>query len=211
MLTRRYLSSTKNLNDILAKIVDGVAPEKFNSEHLKSIGFASSGDRAVVPLLKDLGFLSADGAPLPRYLNYRDRSRSKAVMAEALRDTYSDLFHVREFPSRNDRSAIEGVFRSRLNSTEKIAKLQAMTFFALLDNADLQVMGAGTSIPDSIKRPEPEENISADTPEDQDSRPPVRREINAELHYTIQVHLPATKDIEVFNAIFRSLKANLLQ
>jgi hypothetical protein len=30
------------------------------------------------------------------------------------------------------------------------------------------------------------------------------------LHYNIQIHLPATKDIEVFNAIFKSLKEHLL-
>jgi hypothetical protein len=30
------------------------------------------------------------------------------------------------------------------------------------------------------------------------------------LHYNIQIHLPATKDVEVFNAIFKSLKEHLL-
>lgn len=29
------------------------------------------------------------------------------------------------------------------------------------------------------------------------------------FHYNIQIHLPATTDISVFNAIFRSLKENL--
>ena len=31
------------------------------------------------------------------------------------------------------------------------------------------------------------------------------------LHYNIQVHLPATKDVEVYNAIFKSLKNHLLE
>lgn len=30
------------------------------------------------------------------------------------------------------------------------------------------------------------------------------------LHYNIQIHLPATKDIEVYNAIFKSLKEQLI-
>jgi len=80
MLTKRYLVSTKNLDDILKKIVDGVAPAKFTADHLKSIGFTSSNDRGIIPLLKDLGFLAGDGTPLARYHAYRDRSRSKAVM-----------------------------------------------------------------------------------------------------------------------------------
>jgi hypothetical protein len=32
----------------------------------------------------------------------------------------------------------------------------------------------------------------------------------AGLHYNIQIHLPATKDVEVYNAIFKSLKDHLL-
>jgi hypothetical protein len=31
------------------------------------------------------------------------------------------------------------------------------------------------------------------------------------LHYNIQIHLPATKDVEVFNVIFKSLKEHLLE
>jgi hypothetical protein len=30
------------------------------------------------------------------------------------------------------------------------------------------------------------------------------------LHYNIQIHLPATKDIEVYNAIFKSVKEHLI-
>jgi hypothetical protein len=72
MLTSRYLTSTKNLDAILNKIVDGVAPAKFTTEHLKSIGFGASNDRAFIPLIKDLGFLSPDGVPTARYHAYRD-------------------------------------------------------------------------------------------------------------------------------------------
>jgi hypothetical protein len=31
------------------------------------------------------------------------------------------------------------------------------------------------------------------------------------LHYNIQIHLPATKDVEVYNAIFKSLKEHLFE
>jgi hypothetical protein len=52
------------------------------------------------------------------------------------------------------------------------------------------------------------EEIAADgdVPANALARPPLK----PELHYTIQIHLPATKDIEVFNAIFQSLRSNLL-
>ncbi len=63
MLTARYMTSIKNLPEIMKKVVDGTAPGKFTVAHLKSLGFTSSNDRGIIPLLKDLGFLTADGSP----------------------------------------------------------------------------------------------------------------------------------------------------
>ncbi|WP_143757294.1 DUF5343 domain-containing protein [Clavibacter michiganensis] len=209
MLTKRYLGSTKNLENLLQKLVDGVAPPKFTNEHLKSIGFNSSNDRALIPLLKDLGFLSPEGNPTPRYHAYRDRSRSKAVMAEALHDAYPDVFMIREVPGPSDRAAVEGLFKSKHNSSDKVAQLQAMTFFALAKHADLSTEAgvapavSGGEGGSTVTRGRDEEVAEVDP------LAPVGR-LNTELHYTIQVHLPATKDIEVFNAIFRSLRENLL-
>jgi hypothetical protein len=208
VLTKRYLASTKNLDDILKKIVDGVAPPKFTTEHLKSIGFSSSNDRAIIPLLKDLGFLSEDGTPTQRYHDYRDRSRSKAVMGEALRDAYEDVFHIRELPTAADRSAIEGLFKSKLNSSDRIAQVQAMTFLGLLNNADLKAKAPAPATLDVPRRTQP--GIGRKEEPNGSPKASELRQLTTELHYTIQVHLPATKDIEVFNAIFRSLRENLL-
>jgi hypothetical protein len=208
VLTKRYTYSVKNVDEILKKMIDGVAPPKFTVSYLKSIGFNSSNDRAIIPLLKDLGFLSDDGTPLPRYLAYRDPSRSKAVMAEALREAYEDVFHIREIPTPADRGAIEGLFKSRHNSTDKVAKLQTATFFALLKHADLKAKAPAPAILETPKKEQPEQK-----PKVEPNGSPAAaelRQLTTELHYTIQVHLPATKDIEVFNAIFRSLRENLL-
>jgi Family of unknown function (DUF5343) len=206
LLTKRYVLSNKNLQPIFTKIVEGVAPPKFNADHLKSIGYGSSNDRAFIPLLKDLGFLTSDGTPTPRYQQYRDGSQSKSVMAGALRDAYEDVFHIREMPTTNDRAAIEGLFKSKHNSNDLTAGRQAATFLGLLGLADLRSDAPQAEIPAEIKRPEVEEDKEGShaTPGSG------RRALNTELHYTIQVHLPATKDIEVFNAIFRSLRENLL-
>jgi hypothetical protein len=73
MLTSRYMTSVENLPAIMQKIVDGAAPEKFTVSHLKGIGFKSSNDQGIIPVLKDLGFLSADGAPTKRYLEFNVR------------------------------------------------------------------------------------------------------------------------------------------
>lgn len=202
MLSKRYMSSTKNLSAIFKKIADGTAPSKFTVAHLKGIGFKSSNDQAVIPILKDLGFLTADGTPTARYHVYRDPSRSRAVMAESLRQAYEELFHITEKPTPSDRKAIEGKFKSAHNVSDRVAELQAMTFLALLSLADLSAPTTALQ----GKKVEPESERSPNIKKDEES-PPVRI---SGLHYNVQIHLPATKDVEVFNAIFKSLKEHLL-
>lgn len=206
MLTSRYLTSLANLPKIMAKIVEGTAPEKFNREHLAGIGFGGSNDRAVIPLLKDLGFLSPDGTPTARYHAYRDKSRSKVVMGKALLEAYKDLFTINENPTERDREAIEGKFKSTHNATDRVAKQQASTFLTLLKLADLKGAREGGVAPP------PDEPA----PEEVELEPEVKRtEILPKpgelgLRYSIEVHLPPTKDIEVYNAIFKSLREHLL-
>ena len=136
MLTKRYMTSVKNLPAIMHKIVEGTAPGKFTVAHLQGLGFKSSNDLGVIPLLKDLGFLTADGTPTKRYHEYRDASRSRAVMAQALREAYEDLFHINAKPAKSDEKSIFGKFKSAHNVTDTVAE-EPRTFFGLLKLADL--------------------------------------------------------------------------
>lgn len=206
MLTKRYMTSTKNLDAILTRMVDGAAPDKFTNEHLKSIGFSSSNDRSLIPLLKDLGFLTPEGAPTETYRAYRDKAHSARVLGAALRSAYEDLFTLREALTSADRKSIEGMFRSKLNSTDRVAAFQASTFLALLSKADLK--GAKSSTPAQADIPQAPET-GARPQQDTGVQTARTGVLNAELHYTIQIHLPATKDPDVFNAIFKSLRENL--
>ena len=208
MLTKRYLVSVANLPGIMGKIVEGAAPERFTRDHLKGIGYGGSNDRAVIPLLKDLGFLTAEGAPTARYHDYRDRSRSRQVMGQALLEAYRDLFTINENPTTNDREAIEGKFKSTHNATDRVAKEQTRTFLALLSLADLNA--ARNRVPESPPGTE-EEPLGSDM--DDPPLPPQTvppKPSSLDLRYNIEVHLPPTKDVEVYNAIFKALREHLL-
>ena len=201
MLTKRYLPSAKNLQAVLQKIVDGTAPKKFTAEHLRGLGFKSSNDRAIIPLLKDLGFLSEDGAPTQHYHEYRDKSRSRAVLGEAIKEAYADLFHIRENPSATDKEAIRGKFKTTHNVSDRLADVQTATFLALLKAADLD---ATTRKKKARKAKEPEEEAPKTV-----ETASVESPKSLSLRYNIEIHLPATKDVEVYNAIFKALKAHL--
>src|SRR3954447_11472273 len=75
-------------------ILDTQAPERFSYKFLENLGFASTNDRLLIGLLKELGFLNSDGVPQSRYYEFLDRSRSKQILAEAVRNSFSDLFAV---------------------------------------------------------------------------------------------------------------------
>ncbi|MBL8420067.1 MAG: DUF5343 domain-containing protein, partial [Dechloromonas sp.] len=146
-LTNAYVLPTNRIPDLFGKIRDGQAPERFTHQLLKDWGFSSTNDRAFVPLLKELGFLTVDGKPTHLYHDYRDHSRSKHVMAQALREAYSDIFLIKEHPTNSDTTAVEGKFKSFHNASDNVAGLMAKTFFGLLALADLSSKKHPTSTP----------------------------------------------------------------
>lgn len=206
MLISRYMTSVKNLGLIFQKIIEGAAPAKFTISHLKGLGFTSSNDVGVLALLKDLRFLTDDGIPTPRYHAYRDRTQSGKVLAEAVREAYSDLFLINESLSEKDRIAIEGKFKQVHNVTDRVASEQAKTFFALLRLADMNSPAAPSSLLATDPTPPPTQPDT--TPNSTETN---HRISLGGLRYNIEIHLPATKDIEVFNAIFKSLREHLLE
>ena len=207
-LTNAYLLPVNRIPDMFQRIRDGQAPERFTHQLLKDWGFSSTNDRAFIPLLKALGFLTTDGKPTARYLDYRDHSRSKLILGEAVREAYGDLFLIKENPTTSDRAAIEGKFKSFHNASDNVAGLMAKTFFALLPLADL----TSRAIPQAQAAPAASSPFSPPPPELEAAAPIHTRTLRgAGLHYNIQIHLPATKDIEVYNAIFRSLREHLFE
>jgi hypothetical protein len=199
-----YVQIYGQFPDIFKRISEGQAPDKFTVQYLKDLGFQSTNHRAIIPLLKALGFLSADGVPTARYHAYRDHSQSRKVMGQAVKEAYSDLFTIKARPVDADRALIEGKFKSAHNTTERMAKLMTSTFYSLLPLADLAAATPGATL-EKKQEPEPIPPLVSQHFENHE-----RRATPATLHYNIQIHLPATKDVEVFNAIFKSLREHLL-
>lgn len=212
-LSSSYVNVYGQLPQVFARIAEGQAPEKFTAQYLKDLGFSSSNYRAFLPLLKSLGFLTPDGTPTARYHEYRNTARSRRVMGEAIREAYGDLFTIKAKPTEDDFALIEGKFKSVHNASTTTAKLMASTFFALLELADLPDLAG----PEVGVQPKEEERPAETTVTPTPTKPPTIEtpslrgaRSQGTLHYNIQIHLPATKDVEVFNAIFKSLKEHLL-
>lgn len=200
-LTSAYTEAYGKLGEFFAALRDGQAPPQFTHQVLTDLGFKSNKHRAYIPILKALGFLTPDGKPTQRYRDYRDHSQSRRVMGEAVREAYADIFLIKEKPSSSDHAAVEGKFKSYHNASDNVALNMRRTFFSLLELADLN---GHVQKPDIPPPAQPQEN----PPTAQPSMPRIGGG-GPGLHYNIQIHLPATKDVEVYNAIFKSLKEHL--
>jgi hypothetical protein len=202
-LSNCYVQVYGQIPEFFSKLKEGQAPEKFTRQHLKDIGFRSSTHHALIPLLKSLNFLSADGTPTQRYHDFRDKSQSSKVLGQAIKEAYADLFVIKENPTEKDKELIQGKFISVHNVKERPAELMAKTFFALLSIADTS---SGTK--PSVKKETKKETI----PDEKSSTKKDHTTLIASpgLNYNIQIHLPATKDIEVYNSIFKSLREHLI-
>lgn len=206
-----YVQVYGQVPEFFAKIQEGQAPGKFTQQHLKDIGFTSANHRAFIPLLKAIGFLSADGSPTARYLAYRDSSQSRNVMGDALKEAYADLFVIKSHPSEKDRGLIEGKFKSAHNVTDRPSELMARTFLALLKLANIDHAPATAKSDNQAGKIEEQKDKDEDKGDHLGQEKQATKFVKAPaLHYNIQIHLPATKDVEVYNAIFKSLKEHLV-
>src|ERR1700730_19234569 len=93
-LPTSYLTTSKNLDAILAAIQGAQAPDKFTQAFLESLEFKSTSDRLIIGVLKALGFIDDSGKPRDRYFRFLDQTQAAKVLAEGIRDAYQDLFKI---------------------------------------------------------------------------------------------------------------------
>lgn len=207
-LPSSYLTSTKNLEGILNSISGAQAPEKFTTRFLESLDYKTSSDRLVIGVLKSLGFLADDGRPTQRYFEYLDQTQSGRVLAEAVREAYSDLFLVNKNANGMSRAEVLNKFKtlSQGQYSESVLDKMASTFTALAGLADWESPPV-TSVQPATSEAKGEaapETITRDT-----SRVSSGGLSIGGLVYNIQLILPESRDPKVYDVLFESLRRHL--
>ena len=196
-----YLSGYGTITRTLEGVKRAPTPEKFSQDFLATkLGLKGGSPKQVIPYLKRIGFLQSDGTPTPIYERFRNEGQSGAAVAEAMRLGYHALYDVNEYVHDATDEEIMGVILQATGqeSGSKVARAILGSFKALREFADFST---------PTDRPiESSEEASGATPAAED--PPFA---GFGIGYTINLHLPATSDIAVFNAIFRSLRENLFR
>jgi hypothetical protein len=212
-ITTAYLAQVKKLGSILDAVKHARAPERFTNKFLSDLGFASTNDRPTIGVLKALGFLDDNGAPTQRYFDFLDEEHSGQVLAQGIRDAYEDLFTVNKKANDMSATAVKGKLKTLLQGSKKDAVLTKMasTFTALCKLADFEAK------PHTAQESAATPVETSKTPKKQGDRPaaslpraPAASDKSVSLGYSINIELPSTRDQQVYDAIFRSLREHLL-
>lgn len=183
------------------------APDKFTTKFMADLGFTSSNDRQFVNVLKAIGFLDDSGTPTERYFKFLDQSFSKQMVAEGIKEAYADLFALNTSANKMTKAEVEGKFKTLTNGSKENATIghMASTFINLCGYADWA---------ETQSSPTPTQSQNADPVQSSDigltskvAHPHEGHRID--LNYDIHIHLPATRDQAVYDALFASLTKHL--
>ena len=196
-----YLSGYGTITRALERIKKASTPGKFSQDFLATkLDLKGGSPKQIIPFLKRIGFLHSDGTPTELYEQFRNEGQSGAAAAAALRAGYSILYDINEYIHDASDDDIRGVIiqATGVEKDSRTAKAIFGSFKALRAFADFEARPL----------PPPIEEDSGATVASSDETPVVSE---LKLGYTINLHLPSTSDVAVFNAIFKSLRENLLR
>lgn len=206
-LANSYLNTTRNFDKIMNSILNAKAPERFTNKFLEDLGFKSSNDRLMIGVLKSIGLLDENSQPTQRYYDFLDQSQSKKVIRKGIEEAYEDLFNVRKDAQNMTNEEVKNKLKTLTQGqkSDRVIGCMAMTFKTLCDYADW----TEDTVKDKFEDTETQQLVrNENNPVIHKNN--VGKETKMNLHYNIQIHLPETTNMAVYDAIFQSLKQHLL-
>jgi len=198
-----YTTVPGKISELFKRIKDTGVPAKATQTWLKSIGFTSSNDRSLLPILTFIGFIDSSGIPTEQWRRYRG-SNGRQVLAECIKRGYEGLFSTYLDAHNRDKSELSSFFSTHSSAGQQAISKTISTFQALCKLADF---GTIRSQGEKAVDEEPEEAAGSIETIEEVSRSHKGLAINI----NIQLTLPETTDEKVYDAFFSAMKRHLLQ
>jgi hypothetical protein len=197
-----YLPSYKNVGRLFEKIKAAKVPEAFTYKFLyDTIGLKSVGDRALISLLKQLGFLDNGGKPTSRYAALKNDNIAGIEISRGMREAFKPLFDANEnahlLPPSELKGLVAQVSGADTGTTAKIIG----TFRSLLSVADFE---SDTTLREEEKKKDTGMEESEVVPELPSSG--IAQGLRPEFHYNLQIHLPSNGTEETYMNIFNAIR-----
>lgn len=204
-VTLPYLVSPGSIKAGLEKIKAAATPDRVTQDFVQTkLNIKGGTGAALIPYLKKIGFVASDGSPTEIYKRFRNHATAGAAVFDAIKIGYKELEKVNEyFYELNDKDLLALIVQvTGVEAGNKVAGLTLSTLKTIKPFADFDGKAA-------LAGPALDPGVAPEQGNIQQSNP-LAHGLGLNLTYTINLNLPATSDQAVFNAIFRSLKENLL-
>jgi hypothetical protein len=200
-------------------------PPVVNANTLKKFSIAPNNESYVISVLRFLGFVDEEGNRVDDNVSYfyGDSTALETGLEGALRQAYKPLFDdFGETTWEKSKDELVPWFRATDKSSDTVGARQASTFIALAGLAGHGVAPAPsngatttTSVSPSPTKAKPATKAKPTGPADKPSNNghSGTDRVNADLGLSVRVeiNLPANGDQDTYDAIFRSIRKNLIE
>lgn len=202
-----YTVVPKSLRPLLNHIQGAGVPPKVTQQYLAATGFKSTNDRAMIGVLKFIGFTDGAGAPTEVWRKFRSKASGGVVLANAIKSAYKSLFET--YPNANERpnSVVRDFMSSHSSAGDRVLDAMVGTFKALCEAAKFE--GASDSN-DDLNEAEPE-NADTKVKEKPVKHRAVGVEASPQIIVNVQLVVPATDDPAIYDSFFDAMKRHLLK
>ncbi|MBZ9822978.1 DUF5343 domain-containing protein [Mesorhizobium sp. CA4] len=224
MASHPYISGAGNITQMIGFLRKSF-PTTVTSDTVKKLGLASKNESYVINVLQFLGLIDEQGKRTDvghDAMTKHDESEFQSSFSGIVKKAYADLFELRGDDAWTmNKDQLISYFRSADKTSDVIGSRQAGVFIALRELAGYmaeqsqptpKTKSAITTKPKSSpKKARPAEQKAQDQVFEQDPSPlpPKTQKGDIALTVRVEINLPAEGTQETYDAIFRSIKANL--
>jgi hypothetical protein len=195
-----YTTNPARIAKFLQLVQTAKVPPKVTYNYLASVGFTSSNDRALIPIIKFIGFIDASHITTKSWQMYRDQKNAKWILAQAIKKGYSDLFSLYDDAYQKDDATLESFFSSKTSVGKSTIRYMMMTFKALCKLADFGM--ANNEIPEEQEKVEEEHQI-------RDVDKGISK-VAPKLQLNVEIHIAADTSDDKIETIFKNMKKYLI-
>lgn len=210
MASLPYVTAPGNVTKAFNGIAEAATPERISQDFVKEILKipGGSGDQ-MTAYLKKVGLANPDGTPTMLYTKFRNPDTRGQAAAAVLKHGYAELYKRNEYVHELSDSKLKGLIIEVTGQEHDSKTVSCAT--SCFKNIKAFADFSASPKPDVVQRLQQDAAPQGTQSPPQLPPPQIQQNgVGLNLGYTINLNLPATSDIAVFNAIFKSLKENLL-
>lgn len=227
MASHPYISGPNNITQMINQLRKSF-PAVVNSDTVKKYQIAPNNESYVINALQFLGIVDGDGKKNPAasdVFSKHDDVEFQNAFAELVKSAYSELFDLHgDGAWQLDRNKLIGYFRQADKTSEVIGTRQASVFsvFAALSGKVPDGNGSQKTSGKSTNTAKPKASAASSKSAQAAKAPPAPKTTNpinnsadqqsagVTLNVRIEVNLPPGADADTYDAIFSSIRKNLM-